>query len=66
MKPAFETMGIPLEALHKAALQNLEALSEIGMTVGKTPGGSEAFLNETEDSFRAVRLLLPQVRSTCA
>ena len=66
MRSAFEQTGLTLELLHEAALKNLDALAELEVTVGRTPGGSEAFLKETEDNFRAVRLLLPRVHAQLA
>jgi uncharacterized protein YtpQ (UPF0354 family) len=61
MRQALDETGLSREVLHTAALKNLDALGEIGITIGRTPGGPEVFLNETEDNFRAVRLLLPRV-----
>lgn len=34
--------------------------------MAKTPGGSEAFLSDVEDNFRAVRILLPNVQAAIA
>jgi uncharacterized protein YtpQ (UPF0354 family) len=48
--------------LHEVALDNLRALPMPGLSVGRTPGGPEAFLGETQDNFTAVRILLPVVQ----
>jgi hypothetical protein len=56
-----EQAGISLDELNTIAIQNLSALPVPGLTVGKTPGGSEAFLGDVSDNFRAVRILLPHV-----
>jgi hypothetical protein len=66
MRPALEEAGISLNALHESALQNLHALPLPGLTVGKTPGGPEAFLGEVDDNFHAIRILLPVVEEALA
>ena len=53
--------GLTLCELHSTALHNLHSLTPIHFSVAKTPGGSEAFLGDTDDNFRAARILLPEV-----
>jgi uncharacterized protein YtpQ (UPF0354 family) len=62
MRPHLERAGLTLLALHEAALGNLREMELPGLTVGKTPGGSEAFLSDVHDNFRAARILLPEVQ----
>ncbi len=45
---------------------NLRTLSKIGMQTGETPGGPELFLTGINDSFQAVRILLPNVQDAMA
>jgi hypothetical protein len=63
MAREFKQSALTLGQLHQAALANLSALRMPSITVGKTPGGPEAFLGDVDDNFRAVRILLPTVRS---
>ncbi len=66
MRSALEETGVTLGILHQAALHNLDALSNIQLTIGNTPGGPEAFLNMAEDNFQAARILLPRVQNSLA
>jgi uncharacterized protein YtpQ (UPF0354 family) len=66
MHPALEEADISVSALHASALRNLRALPLPGLTVGKTPGGPEAFLEDVDDNFRAIRILLPVVEEVLA
>ncbi len=66
MRPALEEADISESALHASALRNLHALPLPGLTVGKTPGGPEAFLEDVDDNFRAIRILLPAVGEALA
>jgi hypothetical protein len=61
MRDMLLNRGLSIQMLHEVALHNLDSLSEIELTIGKTPGGSEAFLRETDDNFQAARILLPRV-----
>jgi uncharacterized protein YtpQ (UPF0354 family) len=62
MRPQLEESGLSLEEVHAAAIRNLDELPLAGVTVGKTPGGSEAWLGDSEDNFHAARILLPRVQ----
>lgn len=61
MRPLLEQVGVPIGELHSAALHNLGELPIGGLTVGRTPGGSEAFLGGVDDKFLTARILLPTV-----
>jgi uncharacterized protein YtpQ (UPF0354 family) len=63
MRHTLEEAGVSVNELHTYALQNLRELPCPGLTVGKTPGGPEAFLTDVADNFRAVRILLPAVQN---
>lgn len=66
MHSTLQETGVTLGILHQAALHNLDALSNIQLTIGSTPGGPEAFLNTAEDNFQAARILLPRVQNSLA
>lgn len=62
MRPQLESAGASREELHDAALRNLHAMPMPELKIGKTPGGPELFLGETDDNFTASRILLPAVQ----
>lgn len=62
MREECDALGLTLPELHEVALGNLGKMEMPELKVGKTPGGSEAFLSDTVDNFTAVRILLPRVR----
>ena len=66
MRPMIEEQAFTLDQVHEAALRNLLGLPMPGLTIGRTPGGPEAFLEDVDDNFRAARLLLPQVQRQIA
>jgi uncharacterized protein YtpQ (UPF0354 family) len=66
MRRSLEEACVSIDAVHAAAIANLAEMPLNGLTVGKTPGGSEAFLADVEDNFRAVRILLPRVHKVIA
>jgi uncharacterized protein YtpQ (UPF0354 family) len=57
----FAGLGIALEELHAAALDNLAELPSASISIAKVPGGAEGWLHATDDNFAAVRILLPEV-----
>lgn len=66
MQNEFDSANVTHEELHQAALGNLRTLSKIGMQTAETPGGPELFLTGINDSFQAVRILLPNVQDAIA
>lgn len=66
MQMEFDSANVTHEELHQAALGNLRTLSKIGMKTAETPGGPELFLTGINDSFQAVRILLPNVQDAIA
>jgi len=62
MKPEFTALSISLEEFHAAALTNLGRLDSATISVGKVPGGSEAWISANDDNFAAARILLPEVQ----
>ncbi len=57
----FAGLGIALEELHAAALDNLAELPSASISIAKVPGGAEGWLHATDDNFAAARILLPEV-----
>ena len=66
MRSSIEERGVALKEVHDAALRNLRDLPMPGLTIGRTPGGPEAFLGDVDDNFKAARLLLPDVQHQIA
>jgi hypothetical protein len=62
MREQLDESGLSVQALHEAAVQNLQSLPFPKLTVAKTPGGPEAWLSDTEDNFNAARILLPELQ----
>lgn len=59
MEDHVSKLGVGIDELHSAALDNLARLPSGQVTIGKMPGGAEGWLSATEDNFAAVRILLP-------
>jgi uncharacterized protein YtpQ (UPF0354 family) len=66
MRDVLAESDISLNSRHASAMENLRKMSLPELTIGKTPGGSEAFLTDVDDNFRAIRILLPNVQEAIA
>jgi hypothetical protein len=66
MRPQLEIAETSMAELHAAALRNLRAMPMPELKIGRTPGGPELYLGETEDNFTASRILLPDVQRAIA
>ncbi len=66
MRQHLEESGLALQALHNAAVLNLQDLPTPSWYVASTPGGPEAWLSDTVDNFNAARLLLPSLQQALA
>jgi hypothetical protein len=65
LQDEFNGLGISLSELHLVALENLSAMPSGRMTIAKPSDGPEGFV-AADDSFAAVRILLPEVRKCFA
>jgi hypothetical protein len=54
--------GLSVRELHQAAVANLARLPSGAISIGKVPGGAEAWIHATDDNFAAARILLPEVQ----
>jgi len=62
LEEELDALELSVGELHEAAVANLSRHPSGAISIGKVPGGAEAWLHGTEDNFTAARILVPAVQ----